>query len=200
MRGHYQVPIAVMDFASLYPCIMLAYNVCYSTLVVDKNIVNKLGEENFTKSPLDIYFVKREIKHGLLPQILYDLLSARKIVKEKYKKETNTLKRALLDGRQEALKVAANSVYGFTGAIIGILRNLEISGSITAWGRLMIDQTRSLITNIYSKNNGYKYNAKVIYGDTDSVMIKFGVKTVEEAMKLGREASKKITKHFPRPI
>ena len=91
MRGHYQVPIAVMDFASLYPCIMLAYNVCYSTLVVDKNIVNKLGEENFTKSPLDIYFVKREIKHGLLPQILYDLLSARKIVKEKYKKETNTL-------------------------------------------------------------------------------------------------------------
>lgn len=39
---------------------------------------------------------------------------------------------------------------------------------------------------LYSIKNGYKHNAEVIYGDTDSVMIKFGVDTLEEAMKLGK--------------
>lgn len=39
---------------------------------------------------------------------------------------------------------------------------------------------------MYSIQKGYKHNAEVIYGDTDSVMIKFGVDTLEEAMKLGK--------------
>ncbi|KAG6495903.1 hypothetical protein ZIOFF_043734 [Zingiber officinale] len=40
----------------------------------------------------------------------------------------------------------------------------------------------------------------VIYGDTDSVMVQFGVPSVEEAMKLGREASEYITGTFIKPI
>ena len=42
--------------------------------------------------------------------------------------------------------------------------------------------------------------AKVIYGDTDSVMVQFGVKTVAESMELGREAADTISAHFPQPI
>jgi len=46
-----------------------------------------------------------------------------------------------------------------------------------------------------------KYNfRKVIYGDTDSVMVKFGVSTVAEAMKLGREAAASVTQSFIQPI
>ncbi len=41
---------------------------------------------------------------------------------------------------------------------------------------------------------------QVIYGDTDSVMCKFGVDTVAEAMELGKEAAESITDTFPNPI
>ena len=74
----------------------------------------------------------------------------------------------VLDGRQSALKISANSVYGFTGATVGQLPCLEISSSVTSFGRKMIDQTRSLVMQ--------KFDADVIYGDTDSVMVKFNLK------------------------
>ena len=49
--------------------------------------------------------------------------------------------KAVLDGRQLALKISANSVYGFTGAQAGQLPCLEISASVTAFGRIMIEKT-----------------------------------------------------------
>ena len=64
----------------------------------------------------------------------------------------------------------------------------------------MIEKTRDLVLKIYSQKNGYKHDSQVIYGDTDSVMIKFGVKTVEEAIKVGKEAAIEITKVFKPPI
>jgi DNA polymerase delta subunit 1 len=51
----------------------------------------------------------------------------------------------VLDGRQLALKISANSVYGFTGATVGQLPCLPISSSVTSFGRKMIDQTRSIV-------------------------------------------------------
>jgi DNA polymerase delta subunit 1 len=50
----------------------------------------------------------------------------------------------------------------------------------------MIEKTRDLVIEKFSKKNGYSFDTDVIYGDTDSVMIKFGVETIEEAMKLGK--------------
>ena len=47
----------------------------------------------------------------------------------------------MLNGRQLALKVSANSVYGFTGAVVGKLPCLQISASVTAYGRAMIEMT-----------------------------------------------------------
>ena len=52
----------------------------------------------------------------------------------------------------------------------------------------------------YTIENGYKHKAEVIYGDTDSVMVKFGVDTVAEAMELGQEAAGKVTEKFVKPI
>lgn len=51
----------------------------------------------------------------------------------------------VLEGRQLALKISANSVYGFTGATVGQLPCLEISSSVTAFGREMIDKTRNRV-------------------------------------------------------
>lgn len=49
----------------------------------------------------------------------------------------------------------------------------------------MIEKTRALVLDKYNKANGYRFDSEVIYGDTDSVMVKFGVDTIEEAMKMG---------------
>lgn len=56
-------------------------------------------------------FVKPEVRKGLLPTILEDLLSARKKAKADLKKETDPFKRAVLDGRQLALKVIFHALY-----------------------------------------------------------------------------------------
>lgn len=78
-----------------------------------------------------------------------------------------------------ALKISANSVYGFTGAQVGQLPCLDISTSVTKFGKEMINITRDAVMEYFP-------DCDVIYGDTDSVMVKFNVKTVGEAMELGK--------------
>lgn len=93
--------------------------------------------------------------------MLEDLISARKRAKADLKKETDPFRRAVLDGRQLALKVhwllliyvkliltqiSANSVYGFTGATVGKLPCLAISSSVTAYGRQMIEKTKQVLS------------------------------------------------------
>lgn len=206
-RGFYDEPIATLDFASLYPSIMMAHNLCYSTLVPPAD-VPKLSPESYTKCPSGDVFVKAHVQKGILPEILEELLGARKRAKSDLKTATDPMTRAVLDGRQLALKVSANSVYGFTGATVGKLPCLEISASVTAFGREMIDMTKSAV-------EGHYPNAVVVYGDTDSVMVKFGVPiekdefatdddrrraALQRAMALGKEAADYVSGKFIRPI
>ncbi|XP_050344943.1 DNA polymerase delta catalytic subunit [Nymphalis io] len=200
-KGYYADPISTLDFASLYPSIMMAHNLCYTTLVppnLQKDL--NLNSDDYTITPSNHTFVKSSVRKGLLPEILESLLAARKKAKADLKEEKDPLKRSVLDGRQLALKISANSVYGFTGAQVGKLPCLEISGSVTAYGRTMIEFTKSEVEKKYTKSNGYKEDAVVIYGDTDSVMVKFGVKTLEESMELGKEAANFVTSKFVKPI
>uniref|UniRef100_G3RT14 DNA polymerase n=1 Tax=Gorilla gorilla gorilla TaxID=9595 RepID=G3RT14_GORGO len=201
LKGYYDVPIATLDFSSLYPSIMMAHNLCYTTLL-RPGTAHKLGltEDQFIRTPTGDEFVKTSVRKGLLPQILENLLSARKRAKAELAKETDPLRRQVLDGRQLALKVSANSVYGFTGAQVGKLPCLEISQSVTGFGRQMIEKTKQLVESKYTVENGYSTSAKVVYGDTDSVMCRFGVSSVAEAMALGREAADWVSGHFPSPI
>ncbi|TPX31708.1 DNA-directed DNA polymerase [Synchytrium microbalum] len=202
-KGFYELPIATLDFTSLYPSIMQAHNLCYSTHLQSVRDAENFGlvrDKDFIVTPNGDVFVTATVKKGLLPTILEDLLSARKKAKDDLKKETDEFKKAVLDGRQLALKVSANSVYGFTGATVGKLPMLAISSSVTAYGREMIEKTKELVEANFTVEKGYDYDAKVIYGDTDSVMVKFGVSTVPEAMELGRKAAAEVTKGFKRPI
>ena len=84
--------------------------------------------------------------------------------------------------------------------MVGKLPCLEISGSVTAYGRQMIEHTKSLVHERFTVANGYAADADVIYGDTDSVMVNFRVETVAEAMRLGKEAAEAITATFLKPI
>ncbi|KIJ20820.1 hypothetical protein PAXINDRAFT_174244 [Paxillus involutus ATCC 200175] len=201
-KGYYDTPIATLDFSSLYPSIMMAHNLCYTTLL-DKPTIDRLGlvkDVDYLQTPNNDLFVTKAKRKGLLPTVLEDLISARKRAKADLKKETDPFKRAVLDGRQLALKISANSVYGFTGATIGKLPCLAISSSVTAYGRQMIEKTKQEVEAEFCVSNGHSYNAEVIYGDTDSVMVKFGPPDLETVMGLGAQAAAFVTAKFVKPI
>ncbi|KAG9047307.1 DNA-directed DNA polymerase delta [Tulasnella sp. UAMH 9824] len=201
-RGYYPMPIATLDFSSLYPSIMMAHNLCYTTLL-DKTMIDRLKlveQVDYVRTPNNDFFATPNRRKGLLPTILEDLITARKRAKADLKNEKDPFKRAVLDGRQLALKISANSVYGFTGATIGKLPCLAISSSVTAYGRQMIEATKEKVEAEYSIKNGREHDAEVIYGDTDSVMVKFGCSDLETAMALGSEAAAFVTGFFKKPI
>ena len=199
IKGFYNEPIATLDFASLYPSIMMAHNLCYSTLVARED-VPRLEADKYARTPTGDVFVKASTQKGVLPEILEELLAARKRAKKDMKAATDPMVRAVQNGRQLALKISANSVYGFTGATVGQLPCLAISSSVTAFGRTMIDDTKAAVERQYTVANGYPADAVVVYGDTDSVMVKFGVPDVATAMKMGEEAATEVTKLFPNPV
>lgn len=198
-KAYYEVPIATLDFASLYPSIMQAYNLCYSTLVAPSD-VSKLPENTWDKSPCGHVFVKSTTKKGILPQILDELLSARKRAKKDMANAATPYEREVQNGRQLALKISANSVYGFTGAVVGQLPCVPIASSTTSYGRNLLYETRSFVEKTYTIANGYPADADVVYGDTDSVMVRFGVATVAEAMPLAEKAAAEVSAIFPHPI
>jgi DNA polymerase delta subunit 1 len=119
-KGYYDVPIATLDFASLYPSIMQAHNLCYTTLL-DKATIDRLAMvegEDYVHTPNNgvwsrvvladetDYFATVKRRKGLLPSVLENLLAARKRAKQDLKVEKDPFKRAVLDGRQLALKVS----------------------------------------------------------------------------------------------
>ena len=234
LKGFYDKndPIATLDFNSLYPSIMIAHNLCYSTLINPRNFdVNQFNadhktkfasfeelvadSEYVTKTPQNCYFVKPAVQKGLLPDILRELLAARKKAKKDMKAATDPITVKVLNGRQLALKVTANSLYGFTGALqTGKLPSIEISSSVTSFGRQMIELTKNTVESYFVKGKVIEIkkedgtldeaieitkNAQVVYGDTDSVMIRFGC-TFLQAFKLAVFAAGIVNKHFQKPI
>jgi len=159
-RGFHTIPVATLDFSSLYPSIMIAHNLCYTTVLKIEQL-EKLDPSQYEKTPQGDYFIRSEVYKGILPRILDELLTARAKAKDDLKKEKDPFKKAVFDGRQLALKVSANSVYGFTGATVGRLPCLQISSAVTAYGRGLIHQAKDITLEVYKERN-----VDVIYGDT----------------------------------
>lgn len=174
-------------------------------------------DKDYIKTPAGNFFVKSHLRKGLLPRVLDDLLAARKKAKNDLKNEKDPFRKMVLNGRQQALKISANSVYGFTGAMVGKLPCVQISQSVTSFGRQMIDETKATVERrreillltkswflgIFKKgafDGKCPVDAQVIYGDTDSVMVKFGVQSVAEAMELGKIGADEVSKIFVKPI
>ena len=201
-RGYYDVPVATLDFASLYPSIIQAHNLCYTTLL-NKTSIEKLNlkkDEDYIVTPNGDLFATSKVRKGLLTEILEELLGARKRAKKELAIEKDAFKKAVLNGRQLALKISANSVYGITGATVGKLPCLAIASSTTSYGRQMIEKTKNEVEAKYTIANGYSHDAEVIYGDTDSVMVKFGEKDLAKTMELGQEAADYVSSKFIKPI
>lgn len=167
--GYYELPITTLDFASLYPSIMQAHNICYSTLLQASQMANLKKDIDYRVSPIGVAFALPHIKEGLLRRIETNLLAARrklkKLMAEAHKKG-DTEAEKMYNAAQLAVKVLCNAVYGFTGAVTGFLPCLDISRSITAYGRAMIDHTKAVVEEHYTRKNGYAHDAEVVYGDS----------------------------------
>jgi len=192
--GAYYTPITALDFASLYPSIMRAHNLCYSTLVMDSKYKNIPGVTYETYGP---HTFAQNVP-SLLPVILNELATFRKKAKKEMAKAEGTPMEAVYNGKQLAYKISMNSVYGFTGASKGMLPLLAIASTVTWRGREMIEETKNYVETHFP-------GAKVRYGDTDSVMVEFdvggrkGQEAIDYSWQLGEQASEQCSKLFKAP-
>ena len=193
--GAYYAPITALDFASLYPSIMCAENLCYSTLVMDPKYDNLPGVTYETFGP---HRFAQAPAPSLLPVILMDLKAFRKKAKKDMAAAEGTPMEAVYNGKQLAYKVSMNSIYGFTGASKGMLPCVAIASTVTFRGRQMIEQTKNYVEEHFP-------GAKVRYGDTDSVMVEFdvqgrkGQEAIDYSWELGEQASEQCSKLFKAP-
>jgi len=167
--------LVVLDFRSLYPSIISAHNISADTLNCECCDSNNLvpGLENDY-----IYCEKRK---GFIPHVIDNLISRRMRVKEIIKQKER--KDAVLFARSDTLKLLANSLYGYYGFFGSRWYSWECAESITAWARFYIQR---LIKK--AEEAGYK----VIYGDTDSVFLLLGEKTISDVKKFTSEINKDL--------
>ncbi|OWZ15399.1 DNA polymerase alpha catalytic subunit [Phytophthora megakarya] len=128
---------------------------------------------------------------GILPAVIKRLLESRKQVKQQLKieqKEGNVEKAIMLDIRQKAIKLTANSMYGCLGFRFSRFYAKPIAALITSTGR----QTLQRAKEVAEQECGYD----VIYGDTDSIMVDSRTETLDEAKRIGREIQAQCNKHF----
>ncbi len=145
-KGAYYTPITALDFEGLYPSIMMAHNLCYSSLVMDPKYDNLPGVtyESFEIGN-NTYRFAQDVP-SLLPEILAELKKFRKLAKKDMANSSGDMQK-VYNGKQLAYKISMNSVYGFTGAGKGMLPCVPIAATVTAEGRHMIEQTKEHVEN-----------------------------------------------------
>ncbi|MGB9732361.1 MAG: DNA-directed DNA polymerase [Candidatus Micrarchaeia archaeon] len=164
--------IAVLDFRGLYPSIIVAHNIDPSTICNDCT--------DYYESPIGVKFRKEPM--GIAPKILKFLIEERIEVKKAYKKDPDN---KALGARNMALKILANSFYGYLGYARSRWYSRECAGSVTAYGRQYI---------MMVINEAEKSGFKSLYTDTDSVFLLLEDKTKEDVF----EFIKKINSMLPK--
>lgn len=200
--------IVILDYKSLYPTIMMAHNLCYTTEVV------KEKPEDVIKAPSGGEFVSQKVAKGIVPAILEDLLKRREATREKMKNASEEEYR-VLDATQLALKILLNSFYGYSGYARARLYSLTLASAVTSFGRENILRTKKLIEDeikeVILKNGaftgdeakeGKAIGLSVVYGDTDSVFVNLLDKEIslEEAELVGRRIARIVTSSLIKPM
>ena len=228
-------PISVLDYASLYPSSIIEKNLSHETFIgteeeiqknpkkyewlknIQYNVISyddysyvKKGKTLHKKkedTQTTCYFAKEESgSRGIIPTILQTLLDQRKATRLKIRETDNEDKKKVLDGLQLAYKVTANSVYGQMGARTSSIFFKKFAACTTASGRDRIDDASIGVKN-WAKEEGYE-EPEIVYGDTDSVFIKFsridketgellkGKEALQYCIDCGIQSGKWITKNM----
>ena len=156
-------------------------------------------------------------KKGILPSILEELLASRKATRRQILAEKDDFMKNVLDKRQLAIKVTANSLYGQCGARTSTFYEKDVAASTTATGRKLLIYAKNVIETAYADRvcvlrdgQKVKTNAEVVYGDTDSVFFKFNLRDLDDnkiegqtalgmTIELAQEAGNLATKFLKQP-
>eukprot|EP00803_Ostreobium_quekettii_P010532 evm.model.scf_244.12 EVM.evm.TU.scf_244.12 scf_244:99156-114216(+) len=176
VKGLYDKCVLLMDFNSLYPSIIQAFNICFTT--ASRPSDGSLAEV-------------REDLDGLavLPKLIERLVQRRQQVKACMKTERDAAKKAQMDIRQKALKLTANSAYGCLGFKNSRFYCKPMAELITQRGREILEETKARVLATIP-------GVQVIYGDTDSIMVSTSENKPTEVAKLGQTIKKKINTYF----
>ncbi|MCL2143692.1 MAG: DNA polymerase II [Methanomassiliicoccaceae archaeon] len=157
--------VCVLDFKSMYPSLIISKNICFTTLSDDGEI----------ESPVNVRFMSKERKTGILPEILDGLLKERDDIKKRMR-TAEPDERHYLDGLQNAVKVLMNSFYGVFASSFYRFTDKNIGSSITAFARSTV---KGIISDLE------KEGIQVIYSDTDSIFIRSPHEDLDGAVEFG---------------
>ncbi|MCX8190461.1 MAG: DNA-directed DNA polymerase [Candidatus Diapherotrites archaeon] len=149
--------IAVLDFTSLHPTIIISHNVSPDSLNCEhKECIEK------NSSPIKYWFCTK--KKGFLPKVIQRLFEERVAIKKSLKKlQKGSKEYTLADARQHSLKIILNSFYGTLGYARFRWYSKECAAAVTAWSREYVKMVAE-----EAKKAGFQ----ILYGDTDSTFIK----------------------------
>ena len=148
--------LAIMDFAALYPSIIISYNICYTTVIPVPDLDGSSTTVNLSGGR-QVHFTSK--KPGLIPQELKHFMDQRSSVKAMMGNcQKGSEKYCLLDFRQQGIKTICNTFYGFLGSQLPFAFPV-LAECVTRKGRQAITKTKN-----YLENLGYT----VPFGDTDS--------------------------------
>jgi len=164
----HRVPVSVNDYSSLYPSSMIAENISHEMFVDDPQYDNlpeytynviKFDQElpDGTKEEVVCKYAKKIGEFGVIPEILNDLLTERKAVRKMAETETDVFMKAVYEGRQLALKLTANSLYGQIGAGTSPVCYVMLAASTTAVGRRQIMIAKNFVEQDFKNTLMYIY-------------------------------------------
>ncbi|RKX99279.1 MAG: DNA polymerase, partial [Spirochaetes bacterium] len=170
--------IALFDFRSLYPSIIITHNISPETLDCTICEECKRGESRKNTDPDGKHYYCT-IRTGFIPQTIRELVEERMEIKKRMKKLDKTSEEyKKLKIRQHVLKIMANSSYGYYGYPGSRWYSRVCAQSAASWGRFYIKKVIEM-----AKAKGYT----VIYGDTDSLFVK--MKSKKEALEFLKETN-----------
>ncbi|MBR4203310.1 MAG: DNA polymerase II [Candidatus Methanomethylophilaceae archaeon] len=166
--------VCVEDFKSMYPSLIIAKNICFTTLCDDGEII----------SPSGARFMSKERREGLLPRILEDLMAERDRIKKLMKQTQDPHEKNYYDGLQAAVKVLMNTFYGVFASTFYRFTDKSIGAAITAFARA---NTIGIINQVEFEG------IHVIYSDTDSIFMQSPVENLEGSIEFGNKMAERFS-------
>jgi len=164
-----------LDFRAMYPSLIIENNICFTTVSSSGTIASPTGAK----------FLSADVKKGLLPVILANLMKDRQDVRTRMKEATDPQMKEFYEGLQAAIKVLMNAFYGVLASSFYRFNDPKVGASITAFAR---ERIKGIIGELEADG------VKVVYADTDSVFFQSPTPNLEASRDFARKTAERFSR------